>query len=443
MSAACVGCGDARRVDHGVCGACGERQHAPPPAFGAPAEPPRPPELKRRARWLMTTGLLLVFVPALLGVGGIVPAAILIVLGLVLLTAGFGVRHGAWWARRWIPGPVRARAPVQAFLARVPACPSCGTPPRPGARACPACGAGLWRQPETFGRMLGFAFRRVLRPNPVEPPRGHAFAHEAAPVVKRRYLVLALVLSFLAVQLMLTSYNALARWALSLAILLPGILLVLWLRRQDRHSPEPWTLTAVAVAWGMGVTLFAGSLNAVFGMGHAWLAGFTEELPKALIVLAFATSRALRPHFNGPLDGLFYGACAGVGFAMMENVQYVFMGEAQGTDAAAMAMLRLMGVFDHAFYTGITGGLLGLLVLRHGHVTMSDYFAAAAPAILLHAAWNASTDLSFLGLGIVLVLASLVLATAYAFLKLLHEAIRDEAAWARARPAGFPRMPRP
>src|SRR5687768_1362105 len=104
-------------------------------------------------------------------------------------------------------------------------------------------------------------------------------------------------------------------------------LLIWWL---DRYEKEPLALLLVAFAWGalpaIGIALlFELALTGVaaaspLGPGVArWgLAPLVEEPVKALALVGLFVFA--RGDFDGPLDGIVYGALVGFGFAMTENL---------------------------------------------------------------------------------------------------------------------------
>jgi RsiW-degrading membrane proteinase PrsW (M82 family) len=148
--------------------------------------------------------------------------------------------------------------------------------------------------------------------------------------------------------------------------------LVWWL---DRYEKEPWWLLATAFVWG---ALPAVALSAVaelildiplsvLGQGLAYevagsslIAPVVEECAKGLIVVGifFVTRREM----DSVLDGIVYGAMAGLGFALTENFFY-FLGSLQegGWSTWVMVVFIRAVVFglNHAFFTGITGAAVG------------------------------------------------------------------------------------
>ncbi len=76
-----------------------------------------------------------------------------------------------------------------------------------------------------------------------------------------------------------------------------------------------------------------------------------EESLKFFAVRVYAYNS---PLFDEPMDGIVLGACAGLGFATVENLLYVFQYGA--LDAVVRALISVPG---HAFYGAIIGYYLG------------------------------------------------------------------------------------
>ncbi|MBW1637787.1 PrsW family intramembrane metalloprotease [Microbacterium resistens] len=183
-----------------------------------------------------------------------------------------------------------------------------------------------------------------------------------------------------------------------LGIVLFGVHLI------DRWEPEPKGVMAFALAWGaiaaVGLSLLVdlglsfvirGPLRESFG--SVVQAPVVEEFFKGLgVLLIFAVARRA---FDGPIDGVVYGALVGAGFAFTENIQYFAVSMIEG-DSASLTMtfvLRgLLSPFAHAMFTAVTGFAIGLAA-RRGRAPGSVLGAAALGmlgAVLLHALWNGS-----------------------------------------------------
>lgn len=179
-------------------------------------------------------------------------------------------------------------------------------------------------------------------------------------------------------------------------------LLILWL---DRHEREPGWLLLAAFFWGAAVaTLCAGVANslasailqAVLGrelgakLVGPFVAPVTEETAKGAAVLLVAL--LWRHEFNNTLDGVVYGALAGLGFTAVENVHYFLRAlERGGLPGLAVSFYAraLVGGLGHSAYTACTGAGLG-----YAREAKSPAGRVAAPlvgfacAVFLHFAWN-------------------------------------------------------
>ena len=164
-------------------------------------------------------------------------------------------------------------------------------------------------------------------------------------------------------------------WLLSIVLLattaIPaGVILY----RLDEFEPEPASLVAVALIWGgvVAVTFSAvanGELNGFLQhliparTVEAWAAALTapvnEELYKGLgLVMIYLMARR---EIDNVMDGLIYGAMIGLGFQVVENVQY-FMDAAAGQAGASSAVVNsfflrvvISGLYSHMLFSGFVG----------------------------------------------------------------------------------------
>jgi RsiW-degrading membrane proteinase PrsW (M82 family) len=112
-----------------------------------------------------------------------------------------------------------------------------------------------------------------------------------------------------------------------------------------------------------------------------WLLGIgaNEEFWKAVPVLlvAFWLRR-----INKPLDGLFYGALSGLGFAVREGIY--FLGLAHGTNEMVRQILlrTTEAPFIHATYTAMSGYFIALAVLSQRRRAALCVLGVTVPAAL-------------------------------------------------------------
>jgi len=163
--------------------------------------------------------------------------------------------------------------------------------------------------------------------------------------------------------------------------------------RYDLHEKEPWPLVLLVIVLGGMTGWLAGSIEdaLLIGLGQrgesiavqAAVASLTEELLKLLAVLFVLVLFA--KEFNDPLDGLIYGAFAGLGAAVEESWFYVFSERDPGLDLVGTEAVRLL---LHVFLGGLAGFGVGLARFRLPY-WQALFFGAFALDLLLHFGWDA------------------------------------------------------
>ncbi|WP_216389479.1 PrsW family intramembrane metalloprotease [Arcanobacterium phocae] len=161
-----------------------------------------------------------------------------------------------------------------------------------------------------------------------------------------------------------------AVWALVPVIF---TLILVWL--VDYWEPEPLWLYSFAFLWGSGVSVILGaSINdfassrlipslladgaTVYDVSRytaSWVAPISEEIVKGLgIVVIYVV---FRKYFNGPVDGIVYGALIGAGFGFTENILYFV----RNFDylAEVFTVRFLDGPLSHDTYSALFGFCIG------------------------------------------------------------------------------------
>jgi RsiW-degrading membrane proteinase PrsW (M82 family) len=202
-----------------------------------------------------------------------------------------------------------------------------------------------------------------------------------------------------------------AAWLLSILLLaataIPAGVIIY---RLDVFEPEPASLITIAIVWGGVVAVtFAGIANELtYGLlQHVvpavivdnWAASLSapinEELYKGLgLVLIYLMARR---EFENVMDGLVYGAMIGLGFQVVENVQY-FMAHAAGQGGTAdavvtMYFLRVVvsGLYSHMLFSGFMGFGFAYFVTQRGKPAGKRYGVFAGCVALswaAHFVWN-------------------------------------------------------
>lgn len=309
--------------------------------------------------------------------------------------------------------------------------PSPYTPPPAGQPQSPPHSAPQYSAPQyaqapytpaTFSTQPGYA-SALAQPTPYAPPApvppSPAPSLPALPVPTRKGRTVSLWL-FAFLGFLLLALIGYFGWALGPAAsviglvlaLIPLAIVFLGVRVIDRWEPEPKRLVFFAIAWGaiaaigltllvdIGLTLLVGPRGDTFSA--VVQAPIVEEFWKGLgVFLIFLVARRA---FDGPVDGVVYGALVGAGFAFTENIQYfaISLIEGGGEQLTVTFVVRaLLSPFAHAMFTSLTGFAIGLAARRHtsAGVALGAGLLGMVGAVLLHALWNGSaTFADFFGL---------------------------------------------
>ncbi|MEM0024487.1 PrsW family glutamic-type intramembrane protease [Thermofilum sp.] len=207
--------------------------------------------------------------------------------------------------------------------------------------------------------------------------------------------------------------------------IIPALMYLLWMSRNDRFEPEPAWMIALAFGWGALSTLPAIILNDLtFSLVGGWsgVAGLTEEPSKMLGVYLMAVSPNLRNEFNDHLDGLIYGAAAGLGFGFVENILYItrLVGE-----NPLIIGIRAITIGMHMFCTGLIGWWMGYLKVHGISINLTNILPALAYSATLHMCWNTIGSFEYLSLIVFIAGPILVLYLN----KMAKEALIDEYYW--------------
>jgi RsiW-degrading membrane proteinase PrsW (M82 family) len=236
------------------------------------------------------------------------------------------------------------------------------------------------------------------------------------------------------VGLLVLGYLSLALGATAVVIcgllaLVPLILVLQVVRWIDRWEPEPRGVLLFAFLWGAAASVaiallfdLAFQLTLVATNSTALYTEFGALAVQALLIFLFA-----RRHFDGPVDGLVYGATIAAGFAFTENIQYFGQSLIEnGTSGlASVFFLRaILSPFAHVMFTSCTGVALGFGAQRFGAGgAIGMWLLGLVPAMFLHALWNGGSYIAgnFLAFYIVLQVPLFLVAVTIAVLLRRHE----------------------
>ncbi len=246
-----------------------------------------------------------------------------------------------------------------------------------------------------------------------------------------------------------------AQWQLAAFGALPALLAMAYFDHLDARRPEPRrTLRLVALAGALSaipIVLLGQGLKLVAppgldGDAPTWIgavymsfviAALPEEAGKLGAMMLFAWRR---PEFDERMDGIVYGARAGLGFALVENVAYLLLIPASLGEYVSVFIGRaVLAVPGHATWGGLMGwfaarrrfdgrgpGLLGgylVAVALHG---IYDVFLFGAPVAI--AEGHRWVGLGILGVPVVAyaVPAVIIVGGVLVLLRLSRQAIADD-----------------
>lgn len=181
-----------------------------------------------------------------------------------------------------------------------------------------------------------------------------------------------------------------------------GFLALFWWL--DRYDREPLWLVGAVFLWGavgavVPAILFSAAIeysaNSALSMvglpgTGSWftpvvVAPLVEEPCKAVILLLLLGNR----HFDNMTDGFVYGAAAGLGFAMTENLLYFvsMVGDVSQWGFTVLVRTFYSGLM-HATATSMVGAALGFARFRGCFALLASGGMGFALAWGVHALWN-------------------------------------------------------
>ena len=194
--------------------------------------------------------------------------------------------------------------------------------------------------------------------------------------------------------------------------LAPPLLIVAYIIKADRF-PEPVGLCISTFLLGCLLCIPAASLNSYFipDLSYAYLAGFTEETLKFAAIYFYIRTKT---DFDEPMDAIVYGTLISLGFATIENFQYVY----NAGNPDFIAILRSFTAIPlHACCGIIMGYYFGLYIFKERdklNLIKSLFFAIA-----FHASYNYFATRNILLMFVVLIILVL-------FAKKLHKLLKAE-----------------
>jgi len=133
---------------------------------------------------------------------------------------------------------------------------------------------------------------------------------------------------------------------------------------KDRFEPEPLSWILLVYIFGIVVTIPVAFIEGVLSLVLSefllvvMVAPIVEEFGKYLVVRKTVWESV---EFDEPIDGIVYAAAAGLGFATLENVIYVFSAFETSMVLALQTVLvrALLSVPGHVLFSAMWGYSLG------------------------------------------------------------------------------------
>jgi len=146
-------------------------------------------------------------------------------------------------------------------------------------------------------------------------------------------------------------------------------------------------------------TLFAGTTNIKILVTMIFGVALIEEYFKYLVLTKYAYKQ---DSFNEPMDGIVYGVIASLGFALVENIIYVFLYADPGQEMRVGILRMFTAIPAHALMGVIMGYYVGKA--KFDKVNSKKLMAKGLlGAIILHSAYN-----YFLSLGNAMAVFSII-----------------------------------
>jgi RsiW-degrading membrane proteinase PrsW (M82 family) len=194
-------------------------------------------------------------------------------------------------------------------------------------------------------------------------------------------------------------------WLIALIAVVPGLLWLYYFYKKDRYEPEPLAWILVVFTLGaldtIPVGIFEGILEAATGsiLAAILIAPACEELAKYWVVKKSVYGSR---EFNEPVDGIIYAAAAGLGFATLENILYVFSAYDESLLLAIeTGVLRgLLSVPGHVLFSAMWGVALGMAKFMPGDSGKMLIWKGIFFSMLAHALFNYLILQSVLGMGL-------------------------------------------
>ena len=157
---------------------------------------------------------------------------------------------------------------------------------------------------------------------------------------------------------------------------------------------EPTDLVIKTFVAGIIMCFPAAELNNLIipSYEYAYRAGLTEEILKFLVLYFYIMPKSA---FNEPMDAIVYGTVISLGFATLENIEYVYL--MYGDQSFYIAILRAISAIPlHASCGVIMGYYIGLYAFRGSNKYLIQ---ALFIPIVVHSLYNFLTGFGLIFFG--------------------------------------------
>ena len=186
---------------------------------------------------------------------------------------------------------------------------------------------------------------------------------------------------------------------------LPPVFVILYVIYSDKFK-EPILLIISTFFLGCLLIIPAGILNTILigeNDNYSFLAGFTEETLKFFVLFFYIRNKK---QFDEPMDAIVYGTLISLGFATVENFEYVYLVEFE-ISSFTIAFIRAISAIPLHACCGILMGYY--FIYFHFRKKRKFLLYSLVIPISIHAGYNFLTTMG--GLYFIIYVVGLILFT--------------------------------
>lgn len=195
-------------------------------------------------------------------------------------------------------------------------------------------------------------------------------------------------------------------WIILLIAIAPGLFWLGYFYKRDVYEPEPLHLMALLFFLGLAAALIAGVLELGASQVMAGIVFFIiavpviEESVKFLMVVLFAYRNR---EFDEPMDGIVYATATALGFATLENAQYLLDLTSPSSIAVTGILRGVLTVPAHALFSIFWGFALGIAKFSPPGKRGPIIIVGLVLGITVHALFNFLMEQSYWGFAVLLI----------------------------------------